>query len=183
MAGRQSVLFPCEALYHIREKNHLKKLFFVNLIPLQEWMWHNCEFYVCQGWNTHCLNLRKNTQKKKKRKKRCSCYQWLHQYFFVGALRGQNAFLRGKNPKIIDFLHFFFKWGGGKWGRASNWGSCPLMPPHWCHHWSQRMYCRDTSCHHLHSQGGIKLTKKTKGNTNWRDFKYGHSPGLMLLSD
>ena len=64
-------------------------------------------------------------------------------FFFVGALRGQNAFLREQNPKICQndwFLHFFFYRGGGKWGgqslRGSDWGAnAPSCTPS-CRHWS-----------------------------------------------
>ena len=59
-------------------------------------------------------------------------FQWRHQKnFFVGASRGQNAFLRGQKsknlPKIADLDHFFIL-TGGKWGdRTSNGGG--QMPP------------------------------------------------------
>ena len=50
-----------------------------------------------------------------------------------GHWRGKMCFSEGaKIQKISEngwYLHFFFD--GGKVGRASDWGKCPLMPP-WC---------------------------------------------------
>ena len=62
--------------------------------------------------------------------------QWWHQNFFVGGIRGQNAFLRGKKSKnlqkMTDFGHSFSSdlgesGGGGR--RASNWGKMSPCPP------------------------------------------------------
>ena len=54
--------------------------------------------------------------------------------FSWGALRGQNAYLRGQKiqnmPKIADFSIFSFWLGeSGGGGRASDWGGkCPMPP-------------------------------------------------------
>ena len=68
--------------------------------------------------------------------------QWRHQNFFVGASRGQNAFLRGQisktNCRKRLILAFFSSGGGGGGGqvRGSRTSGCggkcpyaPLMPP------------------------------------------------------
>ena len=62
--------------------------------------------------------------------------QWLHQIFFFflwGALRGQNAILRGQKSKNGWFLPFFSS-GGASGGQSLRLGGiCPPCPP-WCHH-------------------------------------------------
>ena len=125
--------------------------------------------------------------------------QWQHQNcFFLWGIEGTKCIHRGQKsqnlPKMADFAIFSSNWGGGggKWGRASDWGggrssSCPHVATEWGYqhqNWGQGQRGNGKGVKmHLKCWNYISqfLFQNHQIFTHFRLFLGGGSPSLTLL--